>query len=76
VPAEDGACTLALHHIAPKDRLAAEIRRVLKPGGRLLIAEFQPVPGQPARLLTGVLFGHAIAERLAVTVSFGFGVTV
>lgn len=58
-------CTLALHHINPRDRLTAveEIRRVLKPGGRLLIADFQPAPGQPARFLTGVLFGHAIAER-------------
>jgi ubiquinone/menaquinone biosynthesis C-methylase UbiE len=40
------ACVLALHHVAADDQLAAveEMRRVLKPGGRLLIAEFQAGP--------------------------------
>ena len=37
------ACTLALHHVAEDDQQAAvvEMHRVLKPGGRLLIAEFR-----------------------------------
>jgi ubiquinone/menaquinone biosynthesis C-methylase UbiE len=43
------ACTLVLHHVAADDQLAAieEIHRVLKPGGRLLIAEFQAGPKHP-----------------------------
>jgi demethylmenaquinone methyltransferase/2-methoxy-6-polyprenyl-1,4-benzoquinol methylase len=41
------ACTLALHHVAGDDQQTAvdEMYRVLKPGGRLLIAEFHE--GQP-----------------------------
>ena len=37
------ACTLALHHVAEDDQqtAVAEMYRVLKPEGRLLIAEFQ-----------------------------------
>jgi ubiquinone/menaquinone biosynthesis C-methylase UbiE len=43
------ACTLALHHVADDDQLTAvqEMYRVLKPGGRLLIAEFRGEPGIP-----------------------------
>jgi ubiquinone/menaquinone biosynthesis C-methylase UbiE len=41
------ACTLALHHVAEDDQPAAvaEMYRVLKPSGRLLIAEFHKGPG-------------------------------
>jgi len=37
------ACTLVLHHVAEDDQQTAveEMYRVLKPGGRLLIAEFR-----------------------------------
>jgi len=37
--------TLVLHHVAPDDRAAAvgEMRRVLRPGGQVLIAEFDGV---------------------------------
>jgi ubiquinone/menaquinone biosynthesis C-methylase UbiE len=42
------ACTLALHHVAEDDQRTAieEMYRVLKPGGRLLIAEFHTGPGR------------------------------
>ena len=58
-------CTLALHHIAHDDRREAveEIRRVLQPGGRLLIADFQTPASGSARYLTRRMFGHAMAER-------------
>ena len=50
------ASTLVLHHVAEDDRQAAvqEMHRVLKPGGRLLIAEFERGHGPhklPRRLL-------------------------
>ena len=37
-------CTLALHHVSAADRPAAvaEMRRVLRPGGRVLIADLEP----------------------------------
>ena len=45
------ACTLVLHHVAEDDQLTAvqEMHRVLKPSGRLLIAEFHQGPGRRRR---------------------------
>jgi ubiquinone/menaquinone biosynthesis C-methylase UbiE len=42
-------CTLALHHIAANGRRTAveEMRRVLRPGGRLLVADFEPGSSGP-----------------------------
>jgi ubiquinone/menaquinone biosynthesis C-methylase UbiE len=42
------ACTLALHHVAEDDQptAVAEMYRVLKPNGRLLIAEFHKGQGR------------------------------
>lgn len=58
-------CTLALHHIAREERLQAvgEMRRVLQPGGRLLIADVQQPSRRLPRFLAGLLCGHAMAER-------------
>jgi ubiquinone/menaquinone biosynthesis C-methylase UbiE len=46
------ACTLALHHVAEDDQQSAvqEMYRVLKPEGRLLIAEFDQGHGPHALL--------------------------
>lgn len=40
-------CTLVLHHVAAADRptAVAEMRRVLRPGGRVLIADFEGAGG-------------------------------
>ena len=58
-------CTLAMHHVAPAERAeaVAEMARVLRPGGRLLIADAES--GQSLRQggLTGLLFRHAASER-------------
>ncbi|UBU08567.1 class I SAM-dependent methyltransferase [Nonomuraea gerenzanensis] len=53
--------SLAVHHIPKEARPEAlrQMYRVLRPGGRLLIAEFRP-PAGPARHLVGVLSGPAM----------------
>jgi ubiquinone/menaquinone biosynthesis C-methylase UbiE len=58
-------CTLVLHHIDPDGRQEAvnEIHRVLKPGGRLLIADFQAPRGGPARYFTRLVPRRALMER-------------
>jgi ubiquinone/menaquinone biosynthesis C-methylase UbiE len=58
-------CTLALHHIAHDGRRQAidEIRRVLRPGGRLLIADVQTPTSGLARYLARLSVGHFLAER-------------
>jgi ubiquinone/menaquinone biosynthesis C-methylase UbiE len=59
-------CTLALHHIASSDRPAAldEMHRVLRPGGRLRISDFQPLERPRHRsLLPRLLFAHAMADE-------------
>ncbi len=57
--------SLMIHHLPEADRLPAvrEQLRVLHPGGRLLIAEFQAPEGPIGSKVTGHLFGHAMADN-------------
>lgn len=54
--------TLALHHV-PEDRRStavAEMLRVLRPGGHLLIADLQPPSGLADRLVARSRFRHMV----------------
>jgi ubiquinone/menaquinone biosynthesis C-methylase UbiE len=67
--------TLMLHHLSPEMRRAGlgEVARVLRPGGRLVVADFDPVPqgaghdpaGQLAGLLETAGFAHLSTDRIA-----------
>ncbi|MCL7454894.1 MAG: methyltransferase domain-containing protein [Anaerolineae bacterium] len=53
--------SLMIHHLPGEDlkrRGFTEIRRVLKPGGRLLVVDFEPPTEGPLRLLLGHILGH------------------
>ncbi|MEQ4721061.1 class I SAM-dependent methyltransferase [Nonomuraea sp. B19D2] len=67
LPFSDGSfdlviSSLAVHHIPADARPAAlrEMFRVLRPGGRLLIAEFRPPANPLARHIIGALSGPAM----------------
>jgi ubiquinone/menaquinone biosynthesis C-methylase UbiE len=70
--------SLTMHHIAPAEQLAAvqEMRRVLRPGGTLLIAEFQAPTGHAWKLLLGptglTAMGHAVPHVEALVATVGF----
>jgi ubiquinone/menaquinone biosynthesis C-methylase UbiE len=57
--------SLVLHHIPEEHRPTAlrAMRRVLKPGGRLMIADFRPPRNALVRRLVGTLGGHAMAHN-------------
>lgn len=67
------ASALALHHIAPAERdlAVAEIGRVLRSGGRLLLADFSPPRGRLARVLTLAVTGSRMADSDPVTETRG-----
>lgn len=58
-------CTAAMHHIDPDTRgeAIAEMYRVLRPGGRLLVADAQTPPPGRRHVLTRLILGHAVAGR-------------
>ncbi len=70
--------SLVMHHLPPevKDQAAAEIYRVLKPGGRLLIVEFEPPRSALFRfflsLLVGPMTGIDNSYLVPLLVSAGF----
>lgn len=57
--------SLVIHHLPPDLRptALAEMQRVLRPGGRLLIADFQPPTGRVGGALTRVLTSHAMQHH-------------
>ncbi len=70
-------CTLAIHHVPARQRAAAfaEMYRVTKPGGRLLVADFDPAR-RPLPLHPGARRMHRAAatvgplERLAAAAGY------
>jgi ubiquinone/menaquinone biosynthesis C-methylase UbiE len=74
--------SLAIHHIPPAQRVATlrEMRRLLRPGGRLLVADFRPPRSRLARHVVGAFTGHAmqhnpIHELPGLVAEAGFTVT-
>ena len=72
---------LAVHHIDEPARPAAfaQAARVLRPGGRLMVADFRPPAGRFGALLTRAMAGHAMAgdpgdELLALVEGAGLSV--
>lgn len=60
--------TLMLHHLPRKGRqvFAGEVRRVLKPGGRLLAVDFAKTPREPKRLFSHFhRHGHVDLDEIA-----------
>jgi ubiquinone/menaquinone biosynthesis C-methylase UbiE len=70
--------SLTMHHVAPVEQLAAvqEMRRVLRPGGTLLVAEFQAPTDHAWKLLLGptglTAMGHAVPHVEALVATVGF----
>lgn len=70
LPCADGTVdlvvsSLAFHHIPEdrRERALAEMFRVLRPGGRLLLADFRPPKGRAARHLVGAMTGPVMRDN-------------
>ncbi|GAB3922955.1 hypothetical protein GCM10029976_012480 [Kribbella albertanoniae] len=70
LPYEDGTfdvvlSSLAVHHVptAQRSDAFAEMYRVLKPGGSLLVADFRPPSNRFLNLIIGGLSGHAMQHN-------------
>jgi ubiquinone/menaquinone biosynthesis C-methylase UbiE len=70
--------SLTLHHLAPEDQLPAitEMRRLLRPSGRLLVAEFHAPTGHGWNLLLGptglASMRHAVPRVESLVTEAGF----
>ncbi|MEV3981378.1 class I SAM-dependent methyltransferase [Nonomuraea sp. NPDC049758] len=71
LPFPDGSFDLvvssfAVHHmpVAARPEALRQMFRVLRPGGRLLVAEFRPPTGRLARRVVGALAGPAMRHDL------------
>jgi len=84
LPAPDGAFdvvlnTVMLHHLPqkPRHQCISEIRRVLKPGGRVLVVDFEGFSEQKRTILSHFHrpHGHVSAQEIAALLS-GVGLNI
>jgi ubiquinone/menaquinone biosynthesis C-methylase UbiE len=72
----DGSCDVVLscfafHHIPEQVRALAfgEMYRVLRPGGRLVVADFPPPRGRVGRQLVGLVAGEGMRDNPVETIA-------
>lgn len=64
--------SLVLHHVAEPDAVLAEVRRTLRPGGRVLVVDMAPHEREEFRQEMGHLWLGFAAERLAAWLAAGW----
>jgi ubiquinone/menaquinone biosynthesis C-methylase UbiE len=72
LPFDDGSfdvvvSSLMMHHLPDelRPRAAHEMRRVLRSGGTLLVADYQPAPGRLSRIHAALGAGRAMERRVS-----------